>query len=373
MNSIVSVRTREATIADSDAVGVLQRQAGLEPDTPSCWRRIWEENPFRSDDIPIGWVLEAAGETVGYIGNVPLIYNLGGREVRSVAARGWVVDPRFRDSSLRLLMNYWGQQNVDILLNSSSNAAAFQIFKGLGAGILPHDVFKDILFWVVNAPSFVTAAMVRLGMPRALARIAGPALGIIWAVKLKWDRRKLDSSLTRLSAGHEVRVIRPSEIDDSYDRFWQRKVMEKRRFLADRSATSLRWHFGRSATSVKLISAHSAGELCGYLAFIRKENAATGFVRHQIIDLVVANDDPTVINLLVGHARCVSDDEGVDVLELIGFPDSVRNLARSSGALRRTHFPTPFTYRLVGQDLSSEEFNQPSLWYPSLFDGDGSL
>ena len=45
---------------------------------------------------PMGWVLEADGEIVGYIGNVPLSYDLGGRAVGLEAPWGSITWPRLR-------------------------------------------------------------------------------------------------------------------------------------------------------------------------------------------------------------------------------------------------------------------------------------
>ena len=367
------LRTRAATMADSVVVGALQQRLGLVADAPEDWRRIWLENPWRSADIPIGWVLEDAGQIIGYIGNVPLSYDLGGQTIRAVAARGWTVDPRYRGGSLALLMNYWNQKNVDLLLNSSSNEPAFRIFKRIGAHLLPHAVFGDILFWVTNASSFLGAALLRSGLPRPLASAMGRVAGAAWTLKLKIGSRRNDAALARLAQGYDVRVLSPDQIDDAFDRLWHKMVGEKRRFLADRSAPALRWHFSRNPPSVTVIGCYSGGELAGYLAYIRKANAETGFTRHQVIDLVVVNDEPGVTELLLRHARRLSERAGVSVTELIGFPDRVRQQAAAMGAWRRPSFPTPFTFRLVNPALVAGEFADPDLWYPSLYDGDGSL
>ena len=45
---------------------------------------------------PMGWVLEAEGKAVGYLGNISLLYRYGDRTLTAVAGRGFAVDPAYR-------------------------------------------------------------------------------------------------------------------------------------------------------------------------------------------------------------------------------------------------------------------------------------
>ncbi len=88
---------REASFEDHLQITLLASRHGLGTKNYAQWRHLWINNPVYIEfqrDWPIGWVLENGGkQIVGYIGNIPLLYEFQGRKVIAGSAHGWVVDP----------------------------------------------------------------------------------------------------------------------------------------------------------------------------------------------------------------------------------------------------------------------------------------
>ena len=70
---------READSADYAAIAALKAKCGLRADSPENWQRLWHHNPALAPGRSrcMGWVLEADGQIVGYLGNIARLYQYG--------------------------------------------------------------------------------------------------------------------------------------------------------------------------------------------------------------------------------------------------------------------------------------------------------
>jgi hypothetical protein len=64
---------------------------------------------------PIGWVLEADGAVVGYLGKISLQCRYGDKTPTAVTAHGFVVDGPFRALAVRLAAAFFRQKSVEFL------------------------------------------------------------------------------------------------------------------------------------------------------------------------------------------------------------------------------------------------------------------
>src|SRR5579884_4015271 len=110
------MQSRPATLGDGEAIIRLHDRNGLSGMDVPTWRAIWEAYPFAGEfpDTPIGWVLEEDGAVVGSLGNVPMLYDLAGRQLKTAIAASWVVDAPYRGTSLQLLNNFYKQKGIDL-------------------------------------------------------------------------------------------------------------------------------------------------------------------------------------------------------------------------------------------------------------------
>src|SRR5215469_15127094 len=70
-----TAKLREAMFSDFDSVARLKQRCGVVADSIENWHRLWLHNPALGKNTvrrPIGWVLEADHEIVGYLGNISL-------------------------------------------------------------------------------------------------------------------------------------------------------------------------------------------------------------------------------------------------------------------------------------------------------------
>ena len=131
----------------------------------------------------MGWVLETAQGIVGYLGNVPMLYQFGGRTLVAANAAGLVVEPAYRARCIVLLDSFYRQRDVDLFVTTHGTASVISQSKALRAKALAQHDYDKVLFWVLDAHQFskALAAEVRHGERNGsgwdLPRLVGLASG----------------------------------------------------------------------------------------------------------------------------------------------------------------------------------------------------
>lgn len=371
----MKIQIREAQFIDFEAVGALKKRNGLDVVWhESRWMFLWAENPvFQSiKDWPIGWVLEENALVVGYLGNIPLRYWYQGKPVLVAAARGFAVDPEYRSHTLKLIAAFFSQKTPDLLLNTSANQTAAEVFKMAHAESVPYSDYDMAPFLVTSPLGFLSATFKHLGLPGILSRLAGilaqPALSI-W-LKLRGHGPRL-----RQWQG-DLAVLKVNEISSEFDELWQRRQIKlPQTVLAERSSVSLRWHFGHLgalARQAQVLVARQKGLLVGYIILTREDSPATGLKRYRVVDLFVEDDVPEVIDALFELAYTTAIKNGIHIVELVGFPEKVRARFMMMIPLMRKLPSWQFWYRALHLE-KLPELSHPEAWYASSFDGDASL
>jgi hypothetical protein len=352
----------------SFGIGVARDPANV----PRWWDWIWTRNPARMPGRhhpPPGWVLEVDGQIQGFFGNIPGRYHIAGETLVAAIASHWAVHKPFREHTHLLSDAYFGQSGPELLVVSTGIAATGRIFRRHHASAMPEASYGQVLFWVLDAAGFAAAALRRRGTSAGLARAIGLAISPGLASLVALQRRRPGHP----RAGLEPEAIRAADIGDEFDDLWQRKIAERRRLLAYRSAEDLRWHFEPRATDqVHVLRCRRSGRLAGYLVLYRDELPEIGLVRLRIVDLMVAGDDAAVLEALLAAAGECARESGAHVLEWVGLPRGVRACAELSRPFARQYADFPFFYRARDGALHGE-LEAAELWYPTLFDGDGCL
>src|ERR1041384_599279 len=164
------LRNREASFEDYPQIAALQLQNGLITRPYEDWVSLWKCNPVYEKlggRTPIGWVLEKEdGQIVGSIANIPLTYQLEGRELYAAAACAWVVDPLYRGYSMSLLSRLTQQKDVDLVVSTtvSFNAEpALRVFQWSKA---PGN-WRKSAFWITDYQGFVKSVLIMKSVPLA--------------------------------------------------------------------------------------------------------------------------------------------------------------------------------------------------------------
>lgn len=364
---------REARFDDYAQIADMARKFGLSFEDEADWRHLWKGNPAyeaTGGSFPIGWILEDAdGRVRGYLGNVPLHYELGGKRLLASASRSWVVDKSCRRFSLMLLGPYYQQPNIDLFLStsvSSQSGIASALFKNIR---VPVGAWDRSIFWITHARGFVESFFAKKGWnfakgfsyPISLGlslrdRVAGSGLGKCLG----------DSALVPLET-----------FDGRFDDFWTELRKKKAGILLGvRNRETLDWHFRAALrrNDVWIYTCNGAGGMAGFAVFLRQERKQVGLHRVCLVDFQCLDDDKCEAFFLAAlwevFERCRR--ESVHMLELIGLPPALQARAEMAAPHHRMLDHWMFFYRCNDSALSTK-LKDPAVWEPWLFDGDSSF
>ncbi len=369
---IAPAKIREARFSDFDAVARLKQRGGLHPDSFENWLRLWRLNPaLLRHEIkrPIGWVLEADGAIVGYLGNISLSYRYGDKTLTAVTAHGLVVDLPYRAVGLTLVAAFFRQKSVDLFISTTAIEAVGKIALAFKSSPLPQPDYDTALFWVLRPHGFARALMHKLKTGPALSQIGA----VLTSLALGADKirrrspRHISSSLT-------IREIGIHEIGDEFQALWAAKQKESLRLLADRSPAALRWHFEIPGDrgSANVLCCYQDSELVGYTVLRNDANSENGLRTSIVADLVAKDDDDDVVQNLLSAAYQRAKNAGSHTFELLGFPSSIRQAALAWNPYRRRYPACPFFYKAATPELH-KALSDTTAWYASPYDGDATL
>ena len=366
-------KIREATFADFDGVNELRRKWGLGPDSLENWERLWKNNPaltLMPQKPPMGWVLEAEGRQVGYLGNIATLYHYGDRALVAATGTGLVAEPAYRAASVSLVAAYY-KQKVDLYLTTTAIEAVGKIAQAFKSLPLPQAEYDSMLFWVLQPQSFANVVMKKLELKPALSRmgsmLASFAFGTDTILRRRWPARG--------STTLEVKEISVEEIGDDFEILWAQKLKEPARLIADRSPAVLRWHFKvpSDTGSARVFCCYKNSELIGY-SIIRHESPTrgSGLRRSIIADMLAKDDDPAVLASLWRAAYDQAKEVGSDVFEILGFPPGIRQICQQWHPYLRKYPSCPFYFKAADRNLHNT-LSDGKAWYASPFDGDTTL
>lgn len=364
---------REIDFGDLERVGELNRSVGWGPPSRQSWERLWEQNPARTVGGPSlakGWILEEGGKAVGCLVNLTHLYQFGDRTLRAAVAASLIVAPAFRGSSMQLVLAFAKQTGADLLLNTTTAPHVSRIFQFLKLQALPQPDYGRSFYWVLRGRGFLNAGLRKKGFSRAASHAGSVALApALWAeAVLRRRQRGLRSG--RL----DIRLLTAEQVDKGFDALWQRKLGEGQKLLAHRTAETLRWHYDAEdrPNPPFLLAAYRGERLVGYLGVVRQDAPHLALKRARVADIFVERDDPEVIRALLVAAMQHARQRAAHMLEVIGFPESVRRCLADLRPFELRDDSTPFLYRAIDPELH-RALTTPDVWYASLYDGDGSL
>jgi hypothetical protein len=368
-----ALELREVRFEDYPHVAALASKNHLYVESYPEWTHLWTGNPaYREikDKIPMGWVLDnGEGGISGYLGNVPLNYELEGKRLLAAATRAWVVDTTCRPYSPLLLGTYFKQPNVDLFLNttvSAEAAAAYSIFQGVR---VPVGAWDRALYWITHHQGFTESFLRRKGV--ALAKPLSYPLSLAVFLRDQAQRRRFQGNRSAIT------VVPCPSFDDRFEAFWASLRKKKSDLLlAVRSREALDWHFKfalqQNGAWIYIVEGNSG--LAAYSVFLRQDSLATGLTRVRLADFqcLEREREPDLLTAMLQAALDRCRRESIHMLELIGLaPALERNLERLSP--HRRQLPTWMSYYKPNNASLAGSLKNAAVWEFSLFDGDSSL
>jgi GNAT superfamily N-acetyltransferase len=366
---------REASFSDFNAVMLLKQRWGLVADCFENWERLWRRNPALMPlncDRPIGWVLEADGVVVGYMGNISLQYRYGERTLNAVTSHGLVVEPGYRSAGISLVAAFNRQKSVDLYLTTTAIPAVGKIAKLFKFDALPQAEYESVLFWILKPRTFAREIMKKLELKPALARTGSAAASLAIRVDKLMRGRWPRQHSTELAVS-EIGINEIKEKEEEFQSLWMDKVSADPRLFADRSSAALRWHFevpgDRGAARALCCRRH--GKLIGY-AVVRHDPQPNGVQKSLVADILAKQDDPEVLRALLTAAYDDAKSAGSYILEVLGLPPNVRSEFLQWNPYVRKYPASPFYYKAADPALH-KALSYGKAWYATPFDGDTTL
>ncbi|WP_445474217.1 hypothetical protein ACT9XH_07455 [Methanococcoides methylutens] len=241
---------------------------------PEIWQRRfdmwWINNPWMDPSIQYGWVLEDdKTEIVGFLGNIPIKFQIKGRDDIAAAGTSLYVRPSVRGvNSLQPILAFSRQKNIKLLLNTTANETATKIFPKLGFSDLSAP-FNDMEYWYVRDYGKMCDFYVRTNItPHRLLPLIKASLAPIKLVSpfVRWfkDKRKF-----KLQPDH-YKCSLCTYCDDSFTELWNDSKKENATTLC-RDAETLNWLYFSKAVAekryvIKCIDTRNE-KLVGYFVF----------------------------------------------------------------------------------------------------------
>lgn len=364
-----TARLREAAYDDFRQIMELQDRYELQTKEYDGWLHLWKENPVCAGNqtFPIGWVLEnEERKIVGYLGNIPLAYEFSGQRLTAAATSGFVVDKSYRNFSLLLMNAYFKQKNIDLFLNTTANYEGEKVFLAFKAQRIPAPFVDIALFWIIGYRSFIASVFLKKKLPLGFMAKYPLSLGL-WALDKLIQRNRF------IEPKKKIEIY--EGFDQRFDEFWQ-KLREKRSnvILGVRDQKNLNWHFKYALTNKKawIFVLTRDSQISSYAVFLRQDSPKIALNRIRLIDFQTLEDDARDLPDMIFFAIKKCRAEKVSLLETMGFSEDKRFFLEKYFPYKRKWPSWPFLYK--AQDpLLCEELNNPQVWDPCFYDGDGSI
>jgi hypothetical protein len=377
MTDLLKAKVHAAKLEDAIAITEFLVQLGLsmpegKNNILAHWDALWRNNPalkHHGEKPELGWILKDDLKIVGFFGNIPQVSYFKGSPVRVSSARAWAVNKSYRNQTNNLCEAFFNQAGADVVLISSANAPAGKRCLEFGASAMPQPDYEKILFWVLNASSFLRAGLKKKGYG-GITALGGGLLGAIALnARMRLGGHRPFSALDGIS----IKMI--DEIDHSFDVLWGEKLKESPdQFLACRNAETLRWYFklSQSFSETRVVCHNSEAGLDGYAILVREDAPDIGLKRLKISDLFVSNNDPAIIDALLTASYEYGLARNCDVLEVIGLEKPLRTQILKHKPFSRQMAVFPFYFKALREDLITP-LSKNKCWSVSAYDGDTAL
>jgi len=373
--SVTATRTtpmqvRGASLDDYLQIAELETRYGLETKTREEWEHLWVNNPVYRQiekNWPIGWVLEDSTlKVVGYIGNIPLLYELNGKQFLIATTRAWVVDSAYRSYSLLLLDYFFAQRNVDLFLTTSLNSEAFEGFRSFEPSPVPVGDWDRSRFWITNYSGFAASWLRAREMP--FAEPLTYPLSVLQSIK-----NKLGTKYVPTNGRQELQFC--AGFDERFDTFWEElKRKRSQVLLSARTREILNWHFryALARSEAWIICICEQSRLLAYSIFYRQDNPRLGLKRVRMADFQTIVDDDSLLLPMLSCALDRCRKTGIHMLEIIGIRQEKAQVIDKLRPHQRK-LPSWLAFYKANRPQLIESLKDAKHWHLSCFDGDISL
>jgi hypothetical protein len=166
-----------------------------------------------------------------------------------------------------------------------------------------------------------------------------------------------------------------SQFDERFDSFWDElKRAYPERLLMSRSSEDLQWHFKYALAEkrVWITTFDQNSRLLAYAIFLRQDKPDIQLKRVRLIDFQALNGDHQLLAPMLAWAVRRCQQEGIHMLEAFSLrPD--KQAVIDGLAPQRRRLPAWLYFYMATSKGLAQELEDPNVWDPCQYDGDGSL
>jgi hypothetical protein len=329
-----------------------------EQDWIAATERTYWRNPNLRPAHPTGWVVCSEQDVIGFHGSILHPFQVGDVTVQAAAANSWCVAPECRPLGVGLMLarEFFEQKGADLLFFTTAGDIAAKLFTRWGAWRVPTQNYDEILFWIVDAPRFLTGAVQHLTGSRFAARIVSSTVTISTLLSGGRAKTHTDSSESLESISRDAASAWRSRWE-----LWRSGLT-----TGVRTPEQFSWRLA-GPQKYWLPFRDGNGDLLGYAA--ARVHRHGDLRRFRIIDIWVDPAQLSVLQQVILTAIQAAKRLRCACVEVCGLSEEYRKVLYALHPHRRkmSHWP----YFLFTRDRELKSLlARTENWHPTEYDGD---
>ena len=285
----------------------------------------WDSNPAFEDNSERGWLLRSDEKIVGFLGIIPLRFQVGGRAITAYSGTNWRVLPDFRTQSFELAIK---------LLRVARDSILFDVSViDEGADLPERMKFQRLRAYYPARSLAVTSLSNKIQSYFPDGRIQRPfftGLGTLMSwVPPVWLKK------AKLAPG--VEVERLDRADEAFDRLWEATKHQYENTNV-RTSELINWYcFGNPLIQKELFGCYRHGELVGYQICGRSRNPRLKIL--DCLDLWTATEDLEAAKALLFASIDFARENRLASVSVLHFNPVTEKVCHGVGMIRRRPVP----------------------------------
>ena len=339
---------------------------------PPLFELWWTLNPAYTPETPKGWILEKDQSIVGFIGNIPVRFQVGSTVRIAASSNSWYVDPSVRGIFSFILFNAYLKQK----------SASLFLFKGEDnqhiMNILSKYKFKEQILPVSQTEYvyIIDKKKVNSIVKTYLLNNQLPKLSQLW----EYTRRAgfllsayvYQKSVTTRGDPHEETYTSSlcTSCDDAFSDLWEPDLNPSDTTLS-RDLKTLNWLYFSSARLYKrvVIQCHRShnNTLAGYMVFDIIQKKTTDIGSMHLMDICIEKNNPQVLASLISYAIEFGKRCNAALLIIWANSPETETYLRNTITMRRTSKHYRYVRLSEAPDMKSSRDNYDTVCLPMIY------
>lgn len=288
-------------------------------------RAWWDCNPAFVNSFTRGWLLQEKGQIVGFLGDIPLKFQLLGKETTVFAGTTWRVLPQYRGMSMALKRRQMNEHKERLHFSTTPRPEVVRMLKLLRSRPIDRGEGTDAHSLIILNFEKPLRMRFQHAFPGTIAaKMLSPILDVYQSFRTRPVQTSIPGKVKELA-----------KADEAFDDLWER-TRTKHLNTNVRTAETVNWYcFTNHQTEKKLLAYYEGRQLFGYMVFLTDE--MPGMRIFECVDLWIdpAGGEDKILAALVAKAWKVAKHGSFDRVVLPHFDCNTAALYKKLGLLKR--------------------------------------